>query len=359
MGVLSAQINLFNRVPAAERLLFTKHLATMISAGIPITEALETLVAQGKSVFFKGVIVGVLEDVKNGKSLASAMKRHPKAFSEFYVSLIEVAEEVGKLDENLNFLAKQLAKDYSLRKKIRGALMYPSIVVAATVVMGIFVSLYVLPNLVDFFQSFQIELPLPTKILVVVSTVMKSYGVLIFAGLGGLSVGFLLLTRSRFFKPIWHSALIKFPIVGQLLAYGQLAAFSRNLGTLIKSGVAATRSLEITANTMTNVRFRKDLMEIAEELSRGKNIAESMSKPKYSEFPPIVSRMIGVGEKTGKLDETLLYLSSFYEDEVDDISKNLGTIIEPILLIVIGLVVGFVALSIISPIYQLTGSIRR
>jgi type IV pilus assembly protein PilC len=188
---------------------------------------------------------------------------------------------------------------------------------------------------------------------------MKNYGFVIFAL---LIVGIFLFTaliRNKYVKPYWHNLLLKMPIVGRLISYGQLARFSRNLGTLIKSGVPAPHGMEITANTLTNLRFRNDLLEITKLLTRGKNIGESMASRDFSEFPPLVSRMITVGEKTGKLDETLIYLGEFYEEEVDDVSRNLSTILEPVLLITIGLVVGFVALSIISPIYQLTGSIRN
>jgi type IV pilus assembly protein PilC len=188
---------------------------------------------------------------------------------------------------------------------------------------------------------------------------MKDYGIFILIGIIIMIILFRITISLPKIKPVWHTFLLKIPIVGVLISYSQLARFSRNLGTLIKSGVAIVKSLEITAETLTNLRFRNDLLSVAKSLTKGKNIGDSMQKGKFQEFPPLVWRMISVGEKTGKLDESLLYLSDFYDDEVDDISKNLTTILEPILLIVIGLVVGFVALSIISPIYQLTGSIRR
>lgn len=348
-----------NKVSPQDLLFFTKHLAIMMKAGIPITDGLETLVEQTKSSNFKTTLGVVLEDIRNGKSLAVALKKHPKVFDEFYYSLIEIAEEAGTLDESLEFLAAQLSKNYSLKKKIQGALMYPTIVLIATTLMGGFISLYILPQLVEFFESFQIDLPFTTKILVVFSKIMKSYGILIFGAGGGLVLLTYLLTKNPKVKPAWHSLQLRLPIVGPLISYGQLASMCRNLGTLIKSGVPVAHSIEVTANTLSNYRFKADLYDISKSLTKGKNIGDSMIEGKYEIFPPIVSRMIAVGEKTGKIDETLLYLGDFYEDEVDDISKNLSTVLEPILLITIGLVVGFVALSIISPIYTLTGSIHR
>ncbi len=149
------------------------------------------------------------------------------------------------------------------------------------------------------------------------------------------------------------------PFFGRLIASGQLARFSRNLGTLLQSGIPITKSLETTALTLSNLKFRQDLLQINQSLSKGKNIGSALEQPRFSEFPSLVAKMITVGEKTGKLEDTLIYLSEFYEDEIDNVSKNLTTILEPVLLVVIGLIVGFVALAIISPIYELTGSIRQ
>lgn len=356
---LTAQIQILSRVNFLDKLLFTKHLATMIKAGIPIAEALATLVDQTKSLQFKKVLSGVLADVENGQSLAKSLQKYPRVFDQFYISLIEVGEESGTLEENLEFLAKQLAKDYALRKKIQGAMLYPGLVFAATTIMGGFIALFILPKLVDFFSAFEIELPLTTKILLFFANTMKDYGVWLALGL----LGFLFLTslvlRLPKVKPKWHQLILKFPLFGEMLLYGQLARFARNLGTLVKSGVPVTKSLETTAATLSNLKFKADLIEIGQFLAKGKNIGVALEQKKFSEFPPLVSKMISVGEKTGKLDETLLYLGDFYEDEIDNISKNLTTILEPVLLISIGLVVGFVALAIISPIYELTGSIRR
>lgn len=356
---LSSQINILPSSYYQERLIFTKHLATMISAGISITDALDTLIEQGKSPNFTKAVRLVLADIKNGKSLAVSLQKHPAIFDQFYTSLIAVSEESGTLAENLEFLAKQLAKDYTLRKKIRSALTYPAVVISVTIIMGGFISFYILPKLVDFFNSFDVELPLATKILIWFANLIKNYGLTIIAGIILIFAGLQFLVRKKAVRRVWHRLLLKMPIIGNLITFGQVARFSRNLGTLIKSGVPIVKSLHITAATLSNDKFSEDLIQLAVLLDKGDSIGESMKSEKFDEFPPIVSRMINVGEKTGKLDDTLLYLSDFYEEEVDDLSKNLSTILEPVLLVFIGLIVGFVALSIISPIYQLTGSIRK
>jgi type II secretory pathway component PulF len=356
---LTAQIQILPRVTFQEKLLFTKHLDTMIKAGIPIVEALGTLVDQARSPKFRKIIDSVLADVKNGQSLASSFKKFPKVFNQFYVSLIEVGEESGTLEENLTFLSKQMAKDFRLRKKIVGTMIYPAIVVFAMTIMGGFISFFVLPKLVDFFASFEVELPFSTKVLLIIANAMKDYGHLIFAGIVLVLILFRTMTRLSFIKPKWHALVLHLPGLGKVIMYGQLSRFSRNLGTLIKSGVPITKGLAITADTLSNLKFKNDLLAVSKALVKGKNVGETLKKNDYFEYPPLVSKMISIGEKTGKLDETLLYLGDYYDDEVDDLSKNLSTVIEPILLLAIGLGVGFIAVAIISPIYELTGSIRK
>ena len=330
-----------------DKLFFTKHLATMIKAGVPIEEALETLSEQGKNKIIKETLAMVSKQVQNGKSLHESLKKTGE-FSELYLNLISVGEESGTLEESLEFLAKQLAKDYSLRQKVTAALMYPSLVLSATIIMGGFIALYVLPKLVDFFEAFDFPLPLSTRILLFIANAAKNFGVLIAITIVLSFLGLYSLVQ-----------IIQLPIIGNLFWYNQLARFSRNFGVLLKAGIPITRSLEITANTLTNAKFASDTKKIAELLNKGKNIHDILDNQKFTEFPSLVTKMVEVGEKTGKLEDTLIYLADFYEEEIDNISKNLSTVLEPILLLTIGLVVGFVAMAIISPIYELTGNIRR
>lgn len=352
-------INKNASIPFQEKILFTKHLSTMYKAGIPLPEIIQTLISQTKSDSFKKVLRHVISEIENGQSLSKALAVYPKIFDQFYVSLIQISEESGTLEENLDFLSIQMAKDYSLRKKVKAAMLYPGIVLTAMLILGGFLSIFILPRLVDFFESFDIELPVTTKILLFIARLMQAHGILII----GLIVLFIILFRLFIQIPkikfYWHIAMLKMPIVGVLVSYSQVARFSRNFGTLVKSGVPVVKSLDITSDTLSNLKFKRDLSEIAKTLSKGRNIGISMENKRYWEYPPIVSKMISVGEKSGKLDEVLIYLSEFYDDEIDDLSKNLSTILEPILLVVMGIGVGFVALSIITPIYELTGSIRK
>lgn len=356
---LSAHFHLENKVSQLDVLLFTRHLATMIKSGIPISEALLTLSHQTKNQTFKKIIDSVSANVQNGQPLAKALAKQPKIFDQFYVSLIEISEKSGSMDENLDFIAKQLAKNYSLKKKIQTALLYPSLIFVTAVIMGGFISLFILPQLVDFFEALDIDLPLTTKILLIIASAFKNYGTLIIVFFISFFVLFKAIIKTSLIKPKWDALLIKLPIIGAFIVSSQLAQFSRNFGLLVKSGIPIQKSIDITANTLSNLKFKNDLLNISSSLAKGINISEEMEKERYSEFPPLVSKMIGVGEKTGNIDESLLYLGDFYEEEIDNFSKNLTTVLEPILLVTIGLIVGFVALSIITPIYELTGSIRR
>lgn len=342
-----------------DRLVFTKHLSTMVKSGIPIAEAVATLIQQASNRTLKKNLAKVLQDVQNGMTLSKALGKYPGMFDHFYLSLIEVGEESGRLEENLDFLADHLAKDYALRKKIQGALLYPGLVFFAATGIAVFIGLFLLPQLLDFFESFEIELPLTTRILLWLAEYMRDFGIVTFIGIGASMVAFLGLVQLPGIKMVWHRVILYTPIFGKLMRYNQLARFARNLGMLLQSGLPAARALEATSKTLSNVMFQRDLVIITEALRKGTRIGVALEKHAQAEFPPIVTKMVSVGEKTGNLETTLLYLGDFFEDEIDSITKNMTTILEPALLLVIGLMVGFLALAVITPIYELTGSIRR
>jgi type IV pilus assembly protein PilC len=350
---------LFVHVSGQELLFFTKHLSTMIKAGIPLEEALQILYEQADSSSLRYVVKDVHAQVLNGQKLSEALAHHPRVFDALYCQLIAVSETAGTLEENLSFLAHQLSKSQTLQKKITGALLYPAIVFMATFGMGGFISFYILPQLVGFFESFETTLPLSTQLLLSFANLMKNHGIALL--LGGLTMVVLaqLAVRTRPIKPYWHALALRLPIFGKLLRYSQLARFSRNLGMLLASGVPITKSLETTAGTLSNWGYQHHLIEATARLQKGTQIGVILSEKNTYEYPRLVSRMITVGEHTGKLDETLLYLADFYEEEIDTLSKNLSTILEPLLLLTVGIIVGFVAIAIISPIYELTGSLRR
>ncbi len=350
------QIQIIKRVKLVERVNFTKHLATMLKAGIPIDEAIETLIDQTQNPYFKKILEESLESIKNGQTLSEALSRHKRAFSHFYISLIKISEESGTLEENMEFLAEQLNKSYTLKKKIQGAMLYPTLIIVAAFVMSAFISIFILPQLVEFFESFEVELPLTTRILLAIANFMESYGIFFFGGVVASLVGLKFLVTIKKIKRIWHGILLKLPIVGKIVKLNQLAKLSRNLGVLLKSGVPIVKGLEVTANTLSNLKFKEIILSVKQAVEEGQSIHATLTEKAYKDIPSIFITMVKVGERSGTLGNSLLYLGDFYEEEIDNFSNNLTTIIEPILLIAIGLGVGFIALAIVTPIYELTGS---
>lgn len=345
------------KVTVTDKLFLAKHLAIMIKAGVPLAEALETVRGQASSEL-KKILKKIGLEIENGQSLAKSLAKYPKEFDQFFISLIEAGEQSGNLENNLEFLAEQTRKDFALRQKVQGAMLYPGLVLGATLVMGTGISWFVLPKLIDLFMSFEVALPLSTQVLMSVAFFMRDYGAYAFAGIVGVIILVTLLLRWRPVKKMSHRLMLKVPIMGRVVSDGQLARFSRNLGTLLKSGLPMLTAFEVTTNTLSNLVFVDDLKAIRDKVKTGKSIFEAMETGKYSEFDELTKRMIGVGEKSGNLEEMLLYLSDFYDEEIDGLSKNLTTLLEPVLLLMIGLAVGFVAMAIISPIYSLIGGIR-
>jgi type II secretory pathway component PulF len=349
----------FSPVKDSERLIFTKHLATMIKAGIPLAEALDIAHSQANRSGLKSILKKVVSKVQNGKTLANALEQYPRVFGGLYTNLVSIGEESGTLEENLDFLSKQLAKDLQLKKKIQGAMLYPSLILFATLFMGGVISFFILPQLIDLFTAFDIELPLATRILLFVAIGIRDFGGWIVGGLLVISVLFYVIVHAALIKPKWDGFKFKLPLLGGMIQAAQFARFSRNLGVLVRSGVPMAQSLSVVAETVSNQKLRQDIKSVEQLLQKGQPIGEAIEKINKTSFPMLVSRMISIGERTGKVDETLLYLGDYYEEEIDNISKNLTTILEPFLLFGVGLMVAFVALAIISPIYELTGSIRR
>lgn len=356
---LSTQITFFNRVTFVDKLFFTKHLGVLIKSGIPISDAIVIIRQQSKNPAMQKLLSSVSKSVDNGQPLEKALAKFPKVFDPFYVNLIRIGEESGNLEKNLSYLAEQLKKTYDFNKKVQGALLYPMIVLLVTFIAGGAISLFVLPNLVDLFTSLDVELPLTTKILLFVANLMKDYGYLIF---GGIIVLFMLfrvaITRPKI-KFYWDRLLLSLPIFGSFLQDVEIAQMCRNLGIMLKSGLPITTALVAQYEATTNLVYKRYLKAIAADVEKGKPIAERLESKAFRYIPPLVAKMLGVGEKTGKLDESFLYLGDFFSDEVDNYSKNLSTLLEPVILIFIGLVVAFVAQAIISPIYQLTTGIHR
>ncbi len=344
------------RVSQLDKVLFIRHVAIMLRAGLSLVEALTIVQEQTNSKKMKWVIGQLIKDVSNGKTLSRALSRHGRVFSSIVIGMVGVGESSGTLEENLDYIGNELEKDYELRRKVRSALLYPVIVLSATVLLGIGLSIFILPRLVQLFSTFRVELPKVTAIFLSIATFLVDYGWYVLGALAALIFLWRITLRLPSVQHAMDYLYLRLPVFSRLIANAQLARITRILSLLLKSGVTINESLAITAGAIENSVYRVQLAAAKEGVQKGKTLASMLSDEKY--FPKMASRMVGVGERTGKLDESLGYLAAFYEDEVDAATKNLSTILEPALLLFIGVVLGFLAVAIISPIYQFTGSLE-
>lgn len=348
----------FSKVSFLDLANFTKHVSVMLKAGINLSESLDTLISQTKSPLLKTTLKHVLTDTNNGATLSSAMEKYPSVFDQFYVNIIRIGEESGKLDENLEYLSEKLHKDLSLRKKIKDAMFYPTIIVSATLVLGIGLSIFVLPKMGDLFRSFDMQLPLATRMLLWVSDIMKKYNIILVVVLIAAIVLFRITIKLKAVRPYWSKFMLSAPVVGKFVTYVETSSFCRNLGVMLTSNLPISRALEIAEKTTENYVFKKHIVELQKSVSEGKLLGDQLLQGHFPALPSMAIRMISVGERSGKLNDMLLYIGDYYEEETDSLAKNFSTVIEPILLLFIGVIVAVVALAIVGPIYQLTGSIK-
>ena len=322
----------FGGVGLTEKALFAKHLAVMLRSGLTIIEALSIAAdaAQGK---LKHTIAGVQKSVEAGRTLSSSLSDYPRIFSGLFTESIRAGEASGQLPENLESIAGELEREKELKSKMTGAMVYPAFILVATFILGLIMAFLVLPKIIPLFEGLKMDLPVTTRALIWFAHIIENYGLWLLMGLVVFVFFLLWLFRQKFVKPATHWIFLHTPIIKRLVIGSNLSRFSRTLGTLLKSGINIDEALAITASSTGNFY--------------------------YNLFPRIVTRMVQVGEEAGKFEETLLYLANFYEAEVDTAAKSLSTIIEPMMLLIIGLVVAVFALAIITPIYEITGNIQR
>ena len=341
----------------ADIMMFTQHLSVALQSGFTLTEAISMLedAANGK---MKKVLRDIMEVIESGQPLFKALEKYPKYFSPIYTNMVRTGELAGTLAENLSGLAVQLKKAHKMRQKVKAAMMYPMFVFIAIIGLALSIAFFVLPKILPLFKSFDVELPLTTQGLLYVADLFEKHGMSILIGMIVGTIVSIWLLRRQFLKPFLHGLFLKLPVIGPIVMQINLQRLTLILGTLLESGLSLVEVLQITSDATENRVYRKAISTFVPAVQKGNSIAAAMEyHPKL--FPKFTSRMIGMGEQTGNLEQNLKYLSQFYEGEVDNIMKNLSTIIEPIMLIGIGILVGTVAISILGPIYQITGSFRN
>lgn len=348
----------FAGMGATEQIVFAKRLAILIKSGVSIVTALDILKRQSVSKGSKKIIGYLRDCVERGQSLAKSMEGYRHVFSHFGVSIILVGETSGTLVQNLHYLADELKKKQELKRAIVSALIYPCFIIFATVGIVIMLTAYVFPKILPIFSSFKAELPWSTKLLIAVSTAMQKYWLFYALGLVALIFAWVMLLRLPNIRLAADRLLLRLPIIGAMFRSYCVANFSRTFSLLLKSELGIIQTLTIVGNTIGNAAYKQAFANIIDGVQRGESVADNMDKDKLL-FPPLVSQMVGVGEMTGHLGSSLMYLSEMYEDEMNNATKNLATSIEPALMIFMGLLVGFIALSIITPIYGITQSLHQ
>ena len=335
--------------------IFTRQLATMIDAGLPLVQSLDILSSQQDHKVFKNIIREIREDVEGGSTFAGALKKHPSTFDDLYTNLVVAGEEGGILDNILNRLSNYIEKAEALKKKVKSAMIYPAVIMSVAILVVIILMIFVIPVFESMFKSAGQALPLPTLIVLAMSRIIQKYIVVIIPA----AILFVFLFR-KFYKTDMGKALIdrlilKVPVFGMLLKKVAVARFARTLGTLVSSGVPILDGLLIVSKTAGNRTIETAIMSARASIREGETIAEPLGRSKI--FPPMVIQMISVGESTGALDSMLSKIADFYDDEVDVAVSNLTSLLEPFLMVFLGVVIGGVVIAMYLPIFQMASAV--
>lgn len=342
-------------VPLKEKLFFVQHLGIMLKAGISLSAGLKTISTQSKNKAFVYALTDIAENVEKGSTFADSLRLHKKVFSDLFVYMVEAGELSGKLEDVLHELFIQLKKEHKLISKVKGALTYPAVIVLAMFGIGTFMLIVVVPKITSMFSELDAELPLPTKILINTSDAIANNGILSAVLFIASIITFVQVLKTKKGKLFFHGLLLIMPVAGPIVKKINLARFSRNISSLLKTDILIIKTFQITANVLSNVHYKRALNDMAQKIKKGGKLNEVITAyPKL--FTPVVAQMVAIGEETGELDNILVELAEFYEDEIDQIMENLPALIEPLLILVLGLGVGGVAVAIIMPMYTLTSS---
>jgi len=344
-----------SKLGTKELAIFTRQFATMINAGLALMDCLETLKEQVTKPGFKTILTEVMEDIEGGATLADALTRHKKSFSDLYVNMVAAGEAGGALDTILLRLASYLEKSAEITRKIKGAMIYPAMIVIVTIGAIAILLIVVIPVFASMYAGMGAELPGLTRIILTISSVLRKYFLIIIAVIIALVVAFKMYSRTKNGRLTIDRTMLKIPVFGDLSKKTALARFSRTLATLLASGVNILDALEITGKTAGNKVVENAIMAARESIKEGETIAAPLAKEK-SIFPPMVIQMVSIGEATGGIDEMLNKVADFYDSEVDTAVDNLMSALEPIIVVFLGVVVGFIVVAMYLPIFKLAST---
>jgi len=355
---LAGQFKRAKKVKRHDIVVFTRQLATMISAGVPLTRALSTMQAQTENKHFKEIVGGITKDVEGGQSLAASFSKYPDVFSDVYINMVRAGEAGGILDDILKRLASQVERDASMRKKIKSAMTYPMVILVIMVIAFFGVMMFVIPKIGKILLDLggpDAQLPIYTRAMLATSNFMQKNFIIIFGVV--FIVSFLLrrYIKSPKGKYNFHYLLLKIPVLKTIIMKIAVARFARTFASLMTSGVGVLEALEATGGAIGNKVIEQELKEAAKEVKNGKQLSEPLSHSKY--FPAIVPQMLAVGEETGQIDTILVKVADFYEEEVNATIEGLSSIIEPLMIIILGGLVGLIAASVMGPIASLSQNV--
>jgi type IV pilus assembly protein PilC len=342
-------------IPMKEKVVFMRQMATMIGAGLPLTRALEIMVQQSENLMFKRVLGEVLASVQAGKSLSTSFKEQKEVFDEVTLNLIDAGEQSGKLQVILDRLATELEEKNSLTAKFRSAMIYPIIILLVIVAVVVLMMFVLVPSMATIYSDFGAQLPWATQFLINLSNFFTNYWWAILVTILVLVIGSKYYLGTKTGKRNWDKLVLKIPIVGNIVSKMQLSQFTRILSLLLGSGLSIMKSLELTADSLSNSMFKETVLDAKNEVEKGGALAIPLARSPY--FPLLVSSMVAVGEETGEIDTVLSKVSEYYKEEVDNATTNLSSILEPVFLIIMGLVIGFIALAVYMPMFQLSSVI--
>lgn len=339
-----------------ERIVFIEDLAIMLKSGVGLSRGLNIITTQTRNKKFHAILEDISRAVESGTPLNVAMAKYPKVFSDIFISMVKVGEVGGNLEKSLGYLSVQLEREADLKTKTKGAMIYPAVILSAMLIIGVLMAVFVLPKLTGIFKEFKAGLPFTTKLIIAFADFMSAHAIIVIGGFIALGVGFVLGLKTRAGQRAMDWFLLHFPATKEIDKKINIARFARVLSSLLKSGINMVEGLQVSGEALENSYYRESLQLASNEVKLGKPITETFERNEHL-FPFIIVQMLKVGEETGNLETILEQLAMHYEDEVDNTMKNISSIIEPLLLLVIGGVVGFLALGLISPIYNISQSI--
>jgi len=344
------------RVTKSDLVLFTRQLATFVAAGVPMSRGLATMAEETPSRQLRRVIFDILQDLERGQNISEALARHPLVFPPLYVDLVRVAELTGNLEETLKQLAAYLRRDIGAARRLQAAMVYPSVVLAVAIVVVIILAVFALPAFVRIFAEFNVPLPLSTRILIGLVKFINTWGLWIAGGLVALAAGFILSLRTQWGAYFKDLAILRAPVLGPIVLAAVMTRFARTLAIVLKAGVPLAQTFEAVIRATGNLVFRRGLEAVREQMTGGEGFAGPLSRTRL--FPPMITQMVRVGEETGTLDVYLEQAAEFYDEELEHRIRQMTSLIEPVMTVGVGLVVGFVAVSLISAMYGLVGALK-